>query len=169
MKKSTLKKEGFTLIETLVAITVLLLALGGPLTIAARSYFAARFSKDTVTATYLAQEGIELVRHIRSTNQLSGANWMTDLTNCMDGGTCYIGPYASNPKGLSCSGSCPTLLFNPNSFKYQYSNGDPSKFTRTIAITEIESGTEVEVTSKVTWSNGRVNRQVELKENLLNW
>lgn len=57
--------RGFTLLETLVAVTILTLAVAGPLYVADRASVAAQVSTQQVTASYLAQEGIEYVRSLR--------------------------------------------------------------------------------------------------------
>lgn len=56
---------GFTLVETLVAITLLLLVIVGPMTIAVNSTQGTSFSADQVVATFLAQEGIEIAQKAR--------------------------------------------------------------------------------------------------------
>ncbi len=55
--------RGFTLIETLVSTFIITLVILGPLTLASRASSYARITKDTLIATYLAQESIELLRH----------------------------------------------------------------------------------------------------------
>jgi type II secretory pathway pseudopilin PulG len=55
--------KGFTLIETLVSTFVITMVILGPLTVASNASSYARITKDTLTATYLAQEAIELLRH----------------------------------------------------------------------------------------------------------
>ena len=62
--------KGFTLLETLIAVTILVTALVGPMTIASNGLNSAFFARDQVTAFYLAQEGIEFVRYVRDTNTL---------------------------------------------------------------------------------------------------
>lgn len=57
--------NGFTLIEALIAITILTFAVAGPLSTASRALVAAEIARDQVTASYLAQEGIEYVRAMR--------------------------------------------------------------------------------------------------------
>ena len=64
-------KRAFTLIETLVAITILTLAIVGPLYAANRAIVGARTSRDHLTATYLAQEAIEYVRLMRDDDFLA--------------------------------------------------------------------------------------------------
>jgi type II secretory pathway pseudopilin PulG len=61
---------GFTLVETLVAITVLLVAIVGPMTIAAQGLQASFFAREETTAVYLAQEGIEAVERARDNGAL---------------------------------------------------------------------------------------------------
>jgi len=65
MKKLT-STAGYSLVETLVAITILMLAIAGPLTIAFKGMQSAQFAKEQTTAFLLAQEGIEAVTYIRN-------------------------------------------------------------------------------------------------------
>lgn len=55
--------KGFTLVETLVSIFIVTIVIIGPLTVATNASSYAKLTKDTMTATYLAQEAIELIRH----------------------------------------------------------------------------------------------------------
>jgi prepilin-type N-terminal cleavage/methylation domain-containing protein len=64
------KNKGFTLLETLVAIALLSLSVGAAMGIAQRSLFSANLTKNQATATYLAAEGLELVRNIRDTQAI---------------------------------------------------------------------------------------------------
>jgi prepilin-type N-terminal cleavage/methylation domain-containing protein len=64
------KPRGFTLIETFVAVTILAFAVAGPLFAASRAYVAASIARDQLTASYLAQEGIEYVRAMRDNSYL---------------------------------------------------------------------------------------------------
>ncbi len=83
--------KGFTLIESMVAITILTLAMTGPLFTASRAIIAAETSRDQLTAAYLAQEGIEYVRAMRDNEYLlayhtggqniSGDAWSAFLNN----------------------------------------------------------------------------------------
>ena len=62
--------KGFTLVETLVAIAILLIAVAGPLLAASRASVLASVSRDEMTASYLAQEGVEYVRAMRDDEYL---------------------------------------------------------------------------------------------------
>jgi len=51
--------KGYSLIEVLVAISILLIALVGPMTIAAKGIQSSIFVREQTIAISLAQEGIE--------------------------------------------------------------------------------------------------------------
>ena len=57
----TLQTKGYTLVEVLVAISILLLAIVGPMTIAAKGLQSAYYARQQATALFLAQEAIEVV------------------------------------------------------------------------------------------------------------
>ena len=57
--------RGFTLLETFVAITILMFAVVGPLTIVSKALNASYDSRDQITAFYLAQDAIEYIRNVR--------------------------------------------------------------------------------------------------------
>jgi prepilin-type N-terminal cleavage/methylation domain-containing protein len=59
--KKTIK--GFTLLETLASIAVLSLVIIGPLSVTISSSGYARLTKDTIVATYLAEEAVELLQN----------------------------------------------------------------------------------------------------------
>lgn len=58
-------QSGFSLVETLVAITILLIVIVGPLTIVTTTSKSTNFSNAQVVGFYLAQEGAELAQKAR--------------------------------------------------------------------------------------------------------
>lgn len=78
--------NGFTIIESLVAVAILLLALTGPMTLAERSLASAEVARQELTVLYLAQEGIEFIRNTRDSNFLvdkrEKEDWLNGLSKC---------------------------------------------------------------------------------------
>jgi len=64
--------QGFSLVETLVAISILLLVVVGPLTISARAAKSNSFAAEQAVAHFLAQEGLELAQKARDDIMLAG-------------------------------------------------------------------------------------------------
>lgn len=58
-------QSGFTLVEVLVSITILLLASIGPINIITQSNNSSAFAAEQTQAFFFAQEGIELIQKIR--------------------------------------------------------------------------------------------------------
>ena len=76
-RKSNL--TGFTLIEVLVAIFVLVVGVFGVFFVVQNITFSSQLNSSKLTAAYLVQEGIELVRNKRDSNWLANLSWDSDL------------------------------------------------------------------------------------------
>lgn len=167
------KNRGFTLVETLVAITVLLMAVTGAYTAAQTGLSSAIYSRDEVVAAYLAQEGIEQIRNMRDENGISGRSWLTGIAAqssdaCYFGSTCTVDAIANAL--YSCGGTvCPPVREDATNGFYGYdASWTATPFVRTITLTEINPD-EVQVVSTVTWSKGLSSRTFRVRENIMNW
>ncbi len=171
-----MKTTGFTLIETLVAITILLLAVIGTTTAVQTGISSFIFSKNQIIAFYLAQEGLEQIRNIRDENSLNQRNWLTGLSSnssdpCYFGSACIVDPVNSNV-ATRCSsgpGNCPALRQNATSGFFGYDALWPvTTFRREIMLTQINSN-EISIKVTVNWLKGTVNRQFSARENIMDW
>ena len=160
--------KGFTLIETLGAISILLIGIIGTYASIRRSLSSSNFSRSHLVASYLGQEGIAIVRNIRDTNWLQGRSYNDGLAN---------GDYEANYTNtslnpLSCSPDCtyadlrfPKLDSN-GSYGYNDS-GTSTIFKRKISL---ENSSYLEVTVTVYWKNeGEKVHQTSVQENLYDW
>ena len=174
-KKSREKSRfltGFTLVETLVAITVLTLALGGPMTLATRSIKDSLASRNKVVAFYLAHEAIEYVKNTRDSNFLErisgGSNpWLQGLSVCSSSvNGCRIDVVNDSVSG--CGSPCEVLRFDSISRVYSYNSGGDSIFTRKITIDDsLNGGDEAKVIVTVEWTDYGL-RNVTLTQNMFN-
>lgn len=166
-KTSARLVSGFTLIESLVAIAILLFAVVAPMTVASNGLQAARVARDEVIAFYLAQEAIDYIRSVRDTNILSGEDWFEGLAACTSGG-CTVDVFNSATPIQNCSGCDATILFDPAK-GYTYSSGDRTPFSRLITVTETIPDREMRIAVWVSWSPGIGAHTVTQETLLLNW
>ena len=72
MKKQNLHKKGFTIIESLVALTIFFTVATVPMEIIIKSLQTNLLSKNNLEAHFKAQEIIEVSRAIRDSNFING-------------------------------------------------------------------------------------------------
>ncbi len=167
-KKKIQYKVGLTLIETLVAISVLLVSVVGPMVIYSRNISDARFAGNQTTAYYLAQEAIEFVKYRVYTNLNNGNIWMSGLNNCTAGNICRIDT-VNNDLCLSTNPNCPDFIKLDNGV-YNYNSGTDTIFKRDLSITDGgNGGDEAIVTATVTWTRFGENKNVTVSENIFKW
>ncbi|TSC61795.1 MAG: hypothetical protein G01um101448_649 [Parcubacteria group bacterium Gr01-1014_48] len=175
---------GFSLIETLVAITLLVTVVSGVLGIANRSLRLTGIAREQLIAFYLAQEPIEYIRFVRDSNRLQTPPkpWLEDLDECISDDwsvTCTIDGLITdyppdNDSIKTCSGKCVPIRFSPSKGLYSYETGGDwaaSKYTRTTSIKHPADVLTDEIAIRVTvsWNVGTSIRTVEARENILNW
>lgn len=159
IKKTFHNKTGFTLIETFVAITILVLAILGPLAMFARVIMNANYAKNQVIAFYLAQEGLELVNNIKDNNIKKDIKWLEGLDGCKGSAGCNI-----NPSDLEVLDGCNTSaplgcpIVKQNNLYLPASVGVSTVFRRAIKISNVvpgidDSDQEAEVEATVVWNN----------------
>lgn len=177
-------QKGFTLVETMVAITVLAIALVGPFTAVQNALTASYVARDELTASALAQEGMEYIRSIRDNNYLNNrtGGWMDGLStkSCFSSVTsyCTVDPTqgdfhttAAAMVGFSDITNVPVLnissagLYNHQA---QSSTNVPTRFTRTVQLRQV-TATEVQVTVVVTWISAHQTYSVTVVDNLQDW
>ncbi len=95
--------KGFTVVEALVAVSILLLAISGTFAVAQSSLQFSSMVKNKVTAYYLAQDAIEYIRHLRDNNGLE----MLENANS-DVAPYWLDGFAAG-EGSACFTGTPTL------------------------------------------------------------
>lgn len=188
----TKTQAGFSLVETLVAISILLIVIVGPMTLSMRAAKSASFASEQVQAYFLAQEGIELAQKTRDDLLLRnflppGPGYVNNpwgrFTNaaasgaysiCFQSSGCglYWGSASMVVATTSCgvAGNC--LLHRTASgetrFTHIATGNTPTLYTRTVRFTDASPG--VRVISEVTWRTGSLvaNQKVQLETYLYN-
>lgn len=160
-------EKGFTLIETLVAITILITATVAPITIAAKGLQSAFYARDHLAAVYLAEEALELIRERRDDWSLSHKgsgtdDWLTGATDpkCQGADGCGVDARTTTFTDCTIAGAC-RLKYDSNAIVtgvrglYTYVTGTNSLFTRVVKLQQVPVNgngvNEVLVTVDVSW------------------
>ncbi|MBI2120097.1 MAG: hypothetical protein HYT94_00555 [Parcubacteria group bacterium] len=177
--------SGFILVETLVAVSLLMLAVPAALTVATKSISIASYSKAQVTATYLAQEGLEIVRYRRDSNMLQMPSdplvrWRdgfveAPIAKC-NSGRCRVDYGVSpalEPRIERCMGGCSIVLYKNTNGTYAHTSGagwEVTPYSRYVEARPIPGNpNEVRITSVVTYSIYGITKTITLSENLTKW
>jgi prepilin-type N-terminal cleavage/methylation domain-containing protein len=188
--QATNSSSGFTLIETLIAITLLATSIVAPMSLTTQSLSSAYYARDQMTAFHLAQEAIESVRSVRDANILNNE---ADLLEGIPQNVPFVIDSRDNEMTVCDEGTpaqCPPLripsessedLFyayrDVDSIENIYSTPAPSgwtntRFRRTILAEPVPdtNGDEIRLTVIVSWQTGAFQvRTITMYENLYRW
>ncbi len=152
------RKNGFTIIEIMVAITVMAIGVVGVYAIVPRIILVDKINTNRFIASQLAREGVEIVRNTRDYDYLGGFGWADNLNGCQSG--CEIDYNDSNfslYRGRK-------LRIDSNGF-YNYETGKETDFKRKIKITP--DSNKINIVVEVSWP-GKYS-PFTLEENLYDW
>lgn len=172
--KQQTKKSGFTLIEALFAITIMMFALLGPIVLINNSVKAVHEIRDQSIASYLAFEAIEAIRNVRDHRALANPrhlvinDWLGSMRQCV-GTPCTVDVDVFGlPLFTVCGGTCPPLRLSAIGYDYNVAN-PISPFTRSIVFDETgPPNWHATATVSVSWPGLRP-RSVTYEYHIYNW
>jgi len=180
-------KKGFTLVETLVAVFILVLTISVMISLSVESFYNVRYAQNQITANLLSQEMIEYIRFTRDTAVQEDSDtgydqWVASLSSgdgCLDipSQWCDIDQFFPNNgtrtnTSIIISGNDPSD--RPHQL-YQYPSGEyissteylsdtvstgppsPSPFSRGVRFTTYGDD-QIEATVRIEWKNGSFER-----------
>jgi len=158
------RNRGQVLIEVIVALSVVVIAFSGALSLLGTSVGLTRTISNQYIGTYLAAEGIEIVKNMIDENYFKGAAFNANLAN---------DTYHFDWRSTSGSGSAGDIFLNYNagSMKYQYGGGGtPTAFKRDIIIRNSPgSPVSIEVESRVMWTGKGGDFEIVLGDRFTEW
>ena len=164
--------RGYSLVEVLVAITVLMVALVGPLTIAQAGLQKAMKARDHTMAVFMAQEGIEAVFKLREDAAMAAYNnqalnnisqvWKTTMdplnTLCASSTPCGVTIGATSevtPASFyRCNATNCIMRYDPTAnvpYRQNVAGGTVTPYKREITI--VVNDAHAIVNSRVSWGN----------------
>ena len=162
------KPQGFTIVEVLVATLIITVGVGASFALVQNIRVLTITAASTFEASYLAQEGVEIVRNIRDSNFLKihngvgGSNW-----DDFGLATCSAGCQADSTSTSLVAFADTFLQFNSGLYSH-IGSGSDSFYKREITITS--SGTDVlDVNVSVRWQDRGQSREIEADTQMYNW
>ena len=183
-------RKGQSLVEALVALTLLVTALLGIEILLTRSFLLDRVTADQTKATYLASEGVEIMKSlidhqvydaianpggIHGDPDTGGWNNFCNLSSGSDG--YYEVDYMSTscPSPINPANATP-ILFDAATGLYSYNDpsGASSAFTRVVEVKKPVDANgmnnEIDILSTVTWgTNGVTGQSLTVEDHFYNW
>ena len=159
-------QKGFTLIEVLAASFIIIVGVGGALALIQQSISFTSNAALQLEASYLVQEGMEIVRNIRDTNLIKiykgvEGNWNNGLTGCEAG--CQADYDTENSLGVYQD-----TVLKFSSGLYNHTAGVNSIFKRKITITP-QGGDVLGVLVEVIWEERGRSHTIKAATELYNW
>lgn len=166
-EKLNKNNNGFTLLETIVAVGLIVVGLISALGLITTSLFYVSNIQDRLVAANLAAEGIEVVRNIRDSNWLQNPTDRTKWNLNLSNGDYQIA-YNSVPP-LSFYNDSNLLQLNSSTGLYNYIAGASTPYKRKVSIVNLSNGYEMQVISTVTWQRRGVTYSSSAEDYLFNW
>ena len=136
------------MVEALVAITILLIAVIGPLSLLTTALRDSVYLKNEITANYLAQEGLEMVIYLNDSGEILNPGYY-----CVDA-------RQNGTEALYPGNDCLIYLSDDIYASAGSPEGTPTIFSRVVTISRVPNSTveaydakELKVVSKVIWKN----------------
>lgn len=147
-----------------MAVTILIIGVIGPLSLAARGISDGLFAQNQLTASFLAQEAIEVIINQRNSNVsdiLAVGDAFFDILPSGQTGDDKVGV---DPVSGVISHDCPAAGCYLNNVGGFYQESPSGQFLRKISLSK--SGDELKVDVQITWYNKTVRQDFSVTEYL---
>lgn len=170
-----MKNKAFTLIETLIAITLTTVVITAVTGLILSTLLSSQRNIHTLQGLYLAQEGLEAVRFMRDSNWLQNYSWDDAApiwgSDFATDTTFYLKEERCSPPTVVCF----SLSNTEEDGLVEMDDG--FEFTRTIEFSTITDENDetvdrentLEVKATVYWTDRIIERSVTLSTYLTNW
>ena len=172
LSKHFASRSGQSLLEMMIALSMLTIVFMGIATLLERSFFLNQVATNETIGSYLAAEGIEITKSIIDHDMYGGvtkngkSTWGVDFPGGFGSSLTYSPVFTTVTFLNNAAPRKPTtpLKFDPNNpifgYAYNLSSGKNTPFTRLVTIIKPNSNHyEIDVISTVTWSTGPLTKE----------
>ncbi len=169
--KKIKSQKGMTLIETIVALGILVTGLVASLTLMISTIHFTKQAERAIVVVNLAREGVEIVRTLRdygktidvdSFENLGTGNFVVEVES--DGTLSKESAYAENIE------NCDNCKIYIKDDKYTHdTSGTQTAYRRLITISDVVAGQEKKIISEVYWTDRNNSYDYQLEARLTNW
>jgi len=152
--------KGYLLIESSIGLALLLVILGSSFSFLSSSLGMTKIVQNQALASFLASEGIEVVKNIIDSNIINFRAWNQGLSDGeyeVQYDSENLSPYQNR-----------FLKLDKSTDIYSYTNGENTFFKRKIKIKNINSD-EIQVNSIVSFKLKGGDYEVNLEDHFFNW
>lgn len=158
--KSPNYNKGQTIVEVLIVSLIVTVSLVGGFSLFSQFYLTNQIRSEQVIATYLASEGVELIKNAIDTNYLNRSAFNSGLTNCSSG--CIV-----DYRSLIGSGNGKLYIDQSGLYSHNSVSGIETPYSRIIYINSIPNG--LKIRSRVDWTTRRGSLKVESETYFYDW
>ncbi|SRR6266481_5933936 len=164
-KHSLASRRGQTIVEGMVAVTVLVTGFLGVVTLLVTSLGINRTVTDNYQGGFLASEGVEIIKNIIDANIIAGRAWNANLPD----GDYEVQYDTTADLAPPPAYSGRKLAFDPRTHLYSYAGAQSMPFTRRIRITNLPGGLEMQVNSIVTVTSRGEQLDINVEDHFFHW
>ena len=156
---------GFTLVETTIALGILVMGIMASLTLMMATFNFSKKSEQEIIVVNLAREGIEIARTLRNNGTLFSASAGDFIVDVNTNFNLNAEVTSGDIDNCNATNACQLYLAGG---RYLHDVGIPTSFKRMVTITDV-SGDQKRIESKINWTHKGKTYNFVLETNLTNW
>jgi len=178
LRKIKFNHNGLTLMETTIALGILMIGILSSLSLMSSSFKFSRHSENEIVVVNLAREGLEIVRSMRNNQDDNNPNDFdifslnNDTNFILDSRTSNSNAeMTANIVNASSASTCTECLlyFKNGQYVHDSVGGTPTIYRRLIKIEDTASPNERRIISEVSWTVKNKTYTYDLETHLTDW
>jgi len=162
-----MNQKGVTLMETLVALGILVTGVFAGVSLMISTLTFSQSNEQTITVANLAREGLEIVRSIRENDPDYFFSSLADGDYVIDSYTWDDLTHLADSANIA---NCSNCLLNLNNNRYLHTSGNATIFKRMVSIdTDSTNSWDKKIVSRVYWSEHGKSHTFILESHLTDW